>query len=135
MSFADLITRHAGARIVRTRHYPEIDATIHVRPWTCAERETIIRAAKEHGFIPRYEIDILLLKAEDANGQKLFGPHDRLKLLHHGDPDLIGRIADFLLGPEVFIDEPAEVDRLGEPSAPPTVPPSSPSSTSPPNSG
>ena len=133
MSLTDLIIQRAGTRVTRSKHFPALDTTVHVAPWTCAERETILRAAKEHGFTPRYEIDVLLLKAIDADGNKLFGPHDKTKLLHLGDPDIIGQICDFLLGPEVFINEPKEVDRLGESSAPPKVPPSSPTSTSPPN--
>jgi hypothetical protein len=133
MPLTDLIVQRAGSREVRSRYFPELQTTIHVTPWSCAERETAIRAAKDHGFTPRYEIDILILKAVDENGKPLFGPHDRTKLLHQGDPDIIGQICDFLLGPEVFVNEPREVERLGEPSAPPTVQPSSPSSTSPPS--
>jgi hypothetical protein len=133
MSLADSIIARASSRQSRSMFFPELDATVHVRPWTCAERDTAIKAARDHGFTPRYEIDVLLLKAEDEKGNKLFSPHDRARLLHQGDPDLIGRIADFLVGPEVFANEPREVERLGEPSAPTTVPSSSPASTSPTN--
>ena len=123
MSLTDLILDRAAARQTRSRTFPQLGGvTVYCAPWTCAERSQVIQAARDHGFTPKYEIDVLMLKARDADGKPLFGPHDRAKLLHQGDPDIIGQIADFLIGPEVFHDEAKEVSELGESSAPPGEP-------------
>jgi hypothetical protein len=129
MSLTEAIISRAAMRKVRSQHFPQLGRTIHVAPWTCQERHQIIRAAQEHGFTSRYEIEVLLLKAIDQDGNKLFTPHDRTKLLVDGDPNLIGQISDFLIGPEVYADEVREVAALGEPSAPPKAPTSTTTST------
>jgi hypothetical protein len=130
-NLCDMIVAQASRRVRRERAFPALGVTLYVSPWSCAERAQAVRSNLTHKGGAEFEIDVLLLKAEQEDGTKAFGPHDRVRLLHKGDPETIGAICDFLLGPEVFVNERDEVERLGESLAPTKEPTSGITSTLP----
>ena len=116
-SLADLIISRAGQRLTRSKVFEKLGGiTVYVKPWTVLEREKAVKWARAHNFTGEYEVDVCILKACDEAGKALFTAHDRVKLVNFGDPDVIGEMCDFLIGPEEFVNEGAVVESLGEPS-------------------
>jgi hypothetical protein len=89
---------HFKSREVKVIEVPEWgDLLIYVEPMTLKEKQKLLKNIKqdELGVI----VEALVLKAKDAEGNKLFTIEDKLKLLNSADPDVISRIAsEIMLG-------------------------------------
>ena len=68
---------------------------IYVEPMTLKEKQKLYKNSKqdELGVL----VDALIMKAKDAEGNKLFTLEDKLKLLNSVDPDIISRVAEEIL--------------------------------------
>ena len=71
-------------------HVEEWDLDIYWSPMTIGEIGRIERISK--GNNAQILIECLVLKAEDADGKKLFTLEDKAKLKRKGDPGIMGRI-------------------------------------------
>ena len=90
------ITSHFESLGTRTISVPEWDLTIHATPVTVAERQRIFSGIKGEND---YElcVRVLLEKARDADGKKLFTLADKPTLLQRADSSVVIRVAAEIL--------------------------------------
>lgn len=95
------ITSHFDALGTREIRVPEWELTIHATPVTVAERQRIFAGLKGEND---YElcVRVLLEKARDAEGKKLFTLADKPTLLQRADSAVVIRVAAEILsgGPD-----------------------------------
>lgn len=95
------ITSHFESLGVRTIRVPEWDLSIYATPVTVAERQRIFAGLKGEND---YElcIRVLIEKAKDAEGKKLFTIADKPTLLQKADSAVVIRVAAEILssGPD-----------------------------------
>lgn len=60
-------------------------------PWTLGEKDAVFGA--DPVFRPRSNARLLVIKAEDENGRRLFHDLDERELLNEADPDEVSRVA------------------------------------------
>ena len=94
-SAIELVREHFAALGSRTIEVPEWKLTIHATPVTLAEKNKLYRRAKDSDM--ELLVDVLILKATDRDGAKLFSPEDKVTLLHKADSNVIARVANFIL--------------------------------------
>lgn len=90
------ITSHFESLGTRTISVPEWDLTIHTSPVTVAERQRMFAGLKGEND---YElcVRVLLEKARDAEGKKLFTLADKPALLQKADSAVVIRVAADIL--------------------------------------
>ena len=69
---------------------PEWGATIYFKPVNLEQRNTIYTAYKDKGL--EMYIQMLITRALDSDGNRMFKNVDKLELRKHVDPDVIERI-------------------------------------------
>lgn len=94
-SAIDSVREHFAALGSRTIEVPEWKLTVHATPVTLAEKNRLYRKAKESDM--ELLVDVLILKATDQHGEKLFVAEDKITLLHKADSNVIARVANFIL--------------------------------------
>lgn len=101
------ITAHFESLGVRTIEVPEWGLTIHASPVTVAERQRIYAGSKGDND---YEtlVRILLEKARNEKGEKLFTLADKAVLLQKADSAVVIRVAAEIMSGG----EPPKVDEL-----------------------
>jgi hypothetical protein len=95
MDAIDLVREHFAALGTRSIEIPEWKLTIYSTPVTLAEKNRLYRKAKESDM--ELLVDVLILKATDKDGNKLFTADHKMTLLHKADSNLIARAANFIL--------------------------------------
>ena len=95
MEAIDLVREHFAALGTRSIEIPEWKLTIYSTPVTLAEKNRLYRKAKESDM--ELLVDVLILKATDKDGNKLFNADHKMTLLHKADSNLIARAANFIL--------------------------------------
>jgi hypothetical protein len=95
MDAIDLVREHFAALGTRSIEVLEWKLTIYATPVTLAEKNRLYRKAKENDM--ELLVDVLILKATDKDGNKLFNADHRMTLLHKADSNLIARVANFIL--------------------------------------
>ncbi|MBM3365355.1 MAG: hypothetical protein FJY48_06550 [Betaproteobacteria bacterium] len=95
MEAIDLVREHFAALGTRFIEIPEWKLTIYATPVTLAEKNRLYRKAKESDM--ELLVDVLILKATDKDGNKLFNVDHRMTLLHKADSNLIAKAANFIL--------------------------------------
>jgi hypothetical protein len=68
---------------------------IYAKPLTLAEKRRLSRDRKSDDVT--LFADVLLLKAEDDKGNKIFKLDDKHSLMHSTDPDIVARVANQIL--------------------------------------
>jgi len=68
---------------------------IYAKPLTLAEKRRLSRDRKSDDVT--LFADVLILKAEDDKGNKIYKLDDKHSLLHSADPDVIMRVANQIL--------------------------------------
>lgn len=97
MPAIDQIRAHFNAHKVKVIEVPEWGGedgrplVIYGRPMTLAERQSI-RNKSDRQDLEAF-VYTLILKAEDAEGKKLFTIADKHALMHKADPDVVMRVA------------------------------------------
>lgn len=76
-------------------HVPEWDVTIHAKPLNMREKAQIFKGVADNDL--KALVDVLILKATDADGNRLFSAEDKHPLLRKADPDVIARVATEIL--------------------------------------
>jgi len=102
MSAIDQVKAHFGRLDTRQIEVPEWaddqgnPLIIHCAPITLAEKAKITRAGDEFGRVIML-VHALIIKAEDAEGKKLFTLADKKALAERADPDVIARIVSQMM--------------------------------------
>lgn len=97
MALIDNIKSHFSSHPMRDVTVPEwLDAdgkpiVIYCTPMTLTEKQTAADVGEKEGYIARLA-HILVMKACDAQGKKLFTIADKRALKNEADPDVIARV-------------------------------------------
>lgn len=94
----DLVREHFASLGTRKIEVPEWKLTIYAAPVTLAEKNRLYKKSKESDM--ELLVDLLIMKATDANGQKLFTLDHKPTLLNKADSNVVGRVANAILADE-----------------------------------
>ena len=75
---------------------------IYCKPFTMAEKRNLFKGARNDDL--GVLVDVLHLKALDADGNKIFKLEDKKTLLMSADPEIIARVSTEMLSGESFED-------------------------------
>lgn len=98
MDAIDLVREHFISLGTKTIDVPEWKLTVYATPVTLAEKNKLYRKSRENDM--ELLVDILILKATDAEGKKLFDIDHKLTLLNKADSNVIARIANAIISTE-----------------------------------
>ncbi|MBR2819841.1 MAG: hypothetical protein IKE60_34545 [Reyranella sp.] len=92
MRAIDKITAHfASTKGLRKDIDTSWGFKIWVSPWTLGEKDRVF--GNEDRYRPRSNARLLIVKAEDENGRRLFSDHDEAELLNEADSLEVQRVA------------------------------------------
>lgn len=94
-SAIDLVREHFASLGTRFIEVPEWKLTIFAAPVTLAEKNRLYRKAKDSDM--ELLVDVLILKATDQKGEKLFRPEDKIILLNGASSNVVARVANAIL--------------------------------------
>lgn len=91
MSLIDKAAEHFGMYEVRIIEVPEWEAVIYAKPINIAEKQKLTKLAQgdDYEFLMR----LMVMKAEDEQGNKLFREADLMKIRREVDPAIVARVA------------------------------------------
>jgi hypothetical protein len=73
----------------------EFDGIIHYSPVTLLERNKLMPELKKESL--DFVVSVIVMKAEDADGNKLFTLEDKIKLKRNADYRVLDRLANSIL--------------------------------------
>ena len=74
---------------------PEWGITVYAKPLTLADKRILTRNTKADDVT--LFADVLILKAEDKEGKKLYSLEDKQTLMRSVDPEVVARVAQDIL--------------------------------------
>ena len=74
---------------------PEWGITVYAKPLTLADKRRLTRNTKPEDVT--LFADVLILKAEDKEGKKLYSLESKHTLMHEVDPEVVARVAQDIL--------------------------------------
>jgi len=74
---------------------PEWNITVYAKPLTLADKRILTRNTKPDDVT--LFADVLILKAEDKEGKKLYSLEDKQTLMRSVDPEVVARVAQDIL--------------------------------------
>ena len=80
----------------------EGDRAMYVRPFTMNEKQRIFKGANDSDY--NVLIDVIIQKAEDKNGERMFDLSHKPKFKVRADTDVISRVASEILATETPVD-------------------------------
>ena len=95
MEAIDLVREHFASLGTRKIDVPEWKLVVHASPVTLGEKNRLYRRSKENDM--ELLVDILIMKATDEHGAKLFTIEHKPTLLNKADSNVVGRIANAIL--------------------------------------
>jgi len=95
MEAIDRIRDHFNSLGIKRIEVPEWKLTIFATPMTLAEKNRVYRKSKDSDM--ELLVDIVLLKATDEAGNKLFTLEHRHTLLNKADSNVVARVANAIL--------------------------------------
>ena len=98
MDAIDLVREHFASLGTKTIEVPEWKITIYATPVTLSEKNKLYRKSRDNDM--ELLVDILILKATDAEGKKLFDIDHKPTLLNKADSNVIARIANSIISTE-----------------------------------
>jgi hypothetical protein len=98
MDAIDLVREHFASLGTKTIEVPEWKLTIYATPVTLSEKNKLYRKSRDNDM--ELLVDILILKATDAEGKKLFDIDHKPTLLHKADSNVIARTANAIMSTE-----------------------------------
>jgi hypothetical protein len=101
MDAIDLVREHFASLGTRKIDVPEWKLVVHATPVTLSEKNRLYRRSME------LLVDILIMKATDEHGAKLFTIEHKPTLLNKADSNVVGRVANAILA-----DDSPKVDDL-----------------------
>ena len=94
MSIIDKATAHYAAQERLIISVSEWETEIHVFPMTMAEVNMMQKIASKKASNIEQAANIIVVKAKDKDGKRLFSLNDRDKLLQQSDYKVVSRIAE-----------------------------------------
>lgn len=98
MDAIDLVREHFASLGTRKIEVPEWKLTVYAAPVTLAEKNRLYKKSRESDM--ELLVDLLIMKATDANGQKLFTLEHKPTLLNKADSNVVARVANAILADE-----------------------------------
>ena len=98
MDAIDLVREHFASLGTKTIEVPEWKLTIYATPVTLSEKNKLHRKSRDNDM--ELLVDVLILKATDAEGKKLFDIDHKPTLLNKADSNVIARIANSIISTE-----------------------------------
>jgi hypothetical protein len=98
MDAIDLVREHFASLGTKKIEVPEWKLTIHATPVTLSEKNKLYRKSRENDM--ELLVDILILKATDSDGKKLFEVDHKPTLLNKADSNIVARIANAIISTE-----------------------------------
>jgi hypothetical protein len=98
MDAIDLVREHFASLGTRKIEVPEWKLTVYAAPVTLAEKNRLYKKSRESDM--ELLVDLLIMKAIDANGQKLFTIDHKPTLLNKADSNVVARVANAILADE-----------------------------------
>jgi hypothetical protein len=98
MDAIDLVREHFASLGTKTIEVPEWKLTIYATPVTLSEKNRLYRKSRDNDM--ELLVDVLILKATDAEGKKLFDIDHKPTLLNKADSNVIARIANSIISTE-----------------------------------
>jgi hypothetical protein len=95
MDAIDLVREHFASLGTKKIEVPEWKITVHSTPVTLSEKNKLYRKSRENDM--ELLVDILILKATDADGKKLFDIDHKPTLLNKADSNVIARVANAII--------------------------------------
>lgn len=105
MDAIELVREHFASLGTRKIEVPEWKLTVYAAPVTLAEKNRLYKKSRESDM--ELLVDLLIMKASDANGKKLFTIDDKPTLMNRADSNVVGRVANAILA-----DDAPKVDEL-----------------------
>jgi hypothetical protein len=106
MDAIDLVREHFASLGTKKIEVPEWKLTIYSSPVTLAEKNRLYRKSRESDM--ELLVDIVIMKASDADGKKLFTLDQKITLLNRADSNVLARVANAILS-----DEAPKAEELG----------------------
>lgn len=98
MDAIDLVREHFASLGTKTIEVPEWKLTIYATPVTLSEKNKLYRKSRDNDM--ELLVDILILKATDAEGKKLFDIDHKPTLLNKADSNIVARVANSIISTE-----------------------------------
>jgi hypothetical protein len=98
MDAIDLVREHFASLGTKKIEVPEWKLTVYATPVTLAEKNKLYRKSRESDM--ELLVDILILKATDADGKKLFDIDHKPTLLNKADSNVVARVANAIISTE-----------------------------------
>ena len=95
MDAIDLVREHFTALGTRKIEVPEWKLTIYATPVTLAEKNRLYRKSKESDM--ELLADVIVMKAQNEKGEKLFTIEHKPTLLNKADSNIVARVANAIL--------------------------------------
>ena len=105
MSLIDAAVAHFSNKEVRSMEVPEWGATLYAKNLTMNDKAKWLKRAQDD--TTEYMLYAVIFGTTDEKGEPVFDIGDKPKLRNHADPDVVSRVATFVLN----IDKPTEEDR------------------------
>lgn len=106
MSVIEQAKAHFSTKEVRKTKVPEWDTTIYCKPLTLDDRAKI--AARAEGNATDYLVYAVIFGSTNEQGEMIFGIDDKLALRKQCDPQVVSRVANFILSSETKTEEERE---------------------------
>jgi hypothetical protein len=95
MDAIDLVREHFASLGTRKIDVPEWKLVVYSSPVTLSEKNRLYRKSKDSDM--ELLVDILIMKATDEHGTKLFTVEHKPTLLNKADSNVVGRVANAIL--------------------------------------
>jgi hypothetical protein len=95
MDAIDLVRDHFASLGTRKIEVPEWKLTIYATPVTLAEKNRLYRKSKENDM--ELLADVIVMKAQNEKGEKLFTIEHKPTLLNKADSNIVARVANAIL--------------------------------------
>jgi hypothetical protein len=94
-SAIDLVRDHFASLGTKRIEVPEWKITVFSAPVTLSEKSRLYK--KSQASEMELLVDIIIMKATDENGEKLFTIDNKITFLNKADSNVIGRLANAIL--------------------------------------
>lgn len=98
MSILDKALTHFSSKSVRELYVPEWECTVYAKNMCLEDKAKLLSRA--NGDNASYLVYSLIYGLEDEKGESVFSIGDKPKLLKYVDPDVVARVANFVLSVE-----------------------------------
>ena len=95
MDAIDLVREHFASLGTRKIEVPEWKLTIYATPVTLSEKNRLYRKSKESDM--ELLADVIVMKAQNEKGEKLFTIEHKPTLLNKADSNIVARVANAIL--------------------------------------